>query len=441
MSRRQASSLDRRSVIQGPTDDPGSDVIVYTLMRALQPLPSLSTELLANIGVLALAALILAVGSVILTDGMLGAARGTLHLSLLIGADVGIFVAFSAYKLRGLILRPLEDAVATAESITSGDLTRRLAHGNTTEFRRLAVSFNEMTDRLIAEQQLVVRSEKLASVGRFAAGVAHEVGNPLAAINAYAHILRDLATNNPSAAQAVHEIRREVDRIDRIVRGLLDYSRPRKATPYAVDVNDVVTAVTELLKTQGVLKRVDVTLDFSPPTPRVFGNRHDLEQILVNLFLNAADAMGGVGRLVVHTELIRSEILQRGLPRRTDVELKPVLRGPNPRARVWLDRASRPADVVNIVIADSGPGVPPEFTERIFDPYFTTKEPGRGTGLGLAIVARIVDGLGGTIWVTPAREGGAAFHMLFPLVPGPGDGIGMPAITLGAPAISSATPR
>jgi signal transduction histidine kinase len=410
-------------------------------MRPLPPLPSLRTELLANIGVLALAALVLAVGSVILTDGMLGAARGTLHLSLLIAADVSIFVAFSAYKLRGLILQPLQAAVRTAEQIARGDLTRRLEHGNTEEMRRLAVSFNEMTDRLIAEQELVVRTEKLASVGRFAAGVAHEVGNPLAAINAYAHILRDHAGENASAMQAVQEIRREVDRIDRIVRGLLDYSRPRKATPYAVDANDVVIAVTELLKTQGVLKRIEVAYDFVAPPPRVFGNRHDLEQIFVNLFLNAADAMAGAGRLVVHTELIRSDVLERGLPRRTDVELKPVLRGPNPRARVWLDRANRPVDVVNIVIADSGPGVPPEFAEKIFDPYFTTKEPGRGTGLGLSIVARIVDGLGGTIWVTPAREGGAAFHLLFPLVPGSDAGIGMPAITIGSVGHGSLTPQ
>src|ERR687895_1708854 len=410
-------------------------------MRALQPLPSLRTELLANIGVLALAALVLAVGSVILTEGMLGAARGTLYLSLVVGGDVAIFVAFSAYKLRGLILRPLEEAVETAESISNGDLTRRIAHGNTEEFRRLAVSFNDMTDRLIAEQELLVRSEKLASVGRFAAGVAHEVGNPLAAINAYAHILRDHAASHPSAAQAVQEIRREVDRIDRIVRGLLDYSRPRKATPYAVDVNDVVTSVAELLKNQGVLKRIDVTCDFVPPVPRVFGNSHDLEQVLVNLLINAADAMSEGGRLVVHTELIRSEVLERGLPRRTDVEVKPVLRGPSPRARAWLARANRPAECVKIVVADSGPGVPPGLAERIFDPYFTTKEPNRGTGLGLAIVARIVDGLGGTIWVTPAREGGAAFHLLFPLVPGTGDGIGMPAVTLGAPAAASLTPR
>jgi signal transduction histidine kinase len=203
-----------------------------------------------------------------------------------------------------------------------------------------------------------------------------------------------------------------------------------------------VTGVVELLKTQGVLKRVEVKFDFTPPPPRVFGNRHDLEQIMVNLFLNAADAMDGAGRIVVHTELIQSDVLQRGLPRRTDVELQPVLRGPNPRARAWLDRASRPADVVNIVVADSGPGVPAELAERIFDPYFTTKEPGRGTGLGLAIVARIVDGLGGTVWVTPAREGGAAFHMLFPLVAGTEAGVGMPAVTLGAAAgVPTLTPR
>src|SRR5918999_5893460 len=106
-------------------------------MRPLTPLPSLRTELLANIGVLALAALVLAVGSVIVTDGMLGAARGTLHLSLLIAADVAVFVAFSAYKLRDLILRPLEDAVGTAEAIAAGDFSRRLAHGNTEEFRQI----------------------------------------------------------------------------------------------------------------------------------------------------------------------------------------------------------------------------------------------------------------------------------------------------------------
>jgi two-component system NtrC family sensor kinase len=410
-------------------------------MRAPRPLPSLRTELLTNIGVLALAALVLAVGSVILTNGMLGIPRGTLYLALLIAVDVAAFVAFSGYKLRDLILRPLEGAVTTAEAIAGGDLNRRLDHGTTQDFRRLAVSFNEMTDRLIAEQQLLVRSEKLASVGRFAAGVAHEVGNPLAAINAYAHILRDHAAGHPSASQAVQEITREVDRIDRIVRGLLDYSRPRKPTPYAVDVNDVVTSVVGLLKTQGVLKRVDVTFDFTPPPPRVFGNRHDLEQLMVNLFLNAADAMDGAGRVVVHTELIKSEVLERGLPRRTDVEVVPVLRGPNPRARVWLDRASRPADVVNIVVADSGPGVPPELVERVFDPYFTTKEPGRGTGLGLAIVARIVEGLGGTIWVTPAREGGAAFHMLFPLVAGTEGGVGMPAVIHGAPGVPTLTSR
>lgn len=405
-------------------------------------LPSLRTELLASIALLTFGGLVFAVGTVLIASAMILEAYSTLVITLLIVADVAVLVAFSSYQLRGLIIRPLDEAVATAEAIAAGDLERRVPSGNTQEFSRLAASFNHMTDRVIAEQELLVRAEKLASVGRFAAGVAHEVGNPLAAINAYAHILRDHASNHPAAAQAVQEIRREVDRIDRIVRGLLDYSRPRKATPYAVDANDVITSVVDLLKNQGVLKRVDVTYDFVPPNPRVFGNRHDLEQILVNLFLNAADAMGGAGRMVVYTELLKSDVLERGVPRRTDVEVKPVLRGPNPRARVWLDRVGRPAEVVKIVIADSGPGVPAELTERVFDPYFTTKDSGHGTGLGLAIVARIVHGLGGTIWVTPAREGGAAFHLLFPLVAGTDGGlVGMPAVTLGTVGIPTPTGR
>ena len=92
------------------------------------------------------------------------------------------------------------------------------------------------------------------------------------------------------------------------------------------------------------------------------------------------------------------------------------MHAPPGRVKAWAAR-HRNADVVKIVVADSGPGVAPENMERIFDPFFTTKEPGQGTGLGLAIVARIVDNLRGTVWVVPAREGGAAFHLLFPAAP------------------------
>src|ERR671938_611628 len=112
-------------------------------MRAPRPLPSLRTELLANIGLLSFAALVLAVGSVILTNGMLGIPGGTLYLALVIGVDVAAFVLLSAYKLRALVLRPLEDAVTTAEAIAAGDLNRRLDHGTTQDCRRLALSFNQ----------------------------------------------------------------------------------------------------------------------------------------------------------------------------------------------------------------------------------------------------------------------------------------------------------
>ena len=92
---------------------------------------------------------------------------------------------------------------------------------------------------------------------------------------------------------------------------------------------------------------------------------------------------------------------------------------PSPRVRRWLESSRRPEEVVKVVVADSGPGVPPEDSERIFDPFFTTREPGKGTGLGLAIVLRIVENFRGIVWVQSAREGGAAFHMLLPLAPPP----------------------
>lgn len=386
-------------------------------MRAAPSHFSLRTELLVSFALLTIAALVFAVASVLLLP-LLGDAHGLLYLSALIGADVCVLVAFGAYLVEREVMRPLREAASAAEAIAAGDLHRRVPAGRSVEIQNLAGSFNHMTDRLLQERAQLVRAEKLASVGRLAAGIAHEIGNPLGAITGYVHVLRSRVGQREELVDVVGGLERESLRIDRIVRGLLDYARARPAASTTVDLNDVARSAAELLAMQGALRRIDVRFELSPAAPAVAGDRHEFEQVFVNLLLNAADAMHGEGSLTIRTERLDRQALDRAAVRRSvDGSRDEVVEhAPEPRARIWLANHGE-GDVAKVVIADSGPGIAGELRERIFDPFFTTKDPGKGTGLGLAIVSRVVDNARGTVWVTTAREGGAAFHLLFPLAP------------------------
>jgi len=276
---------------------------------------------------------------------------------------------------------------------------------------------NRMTERLLEEQAHLVRAEKLASVGRLAAGIAHEIGNPLGALNGYSHILRGRVGGDALAVEAVNGFERETTRIDRIVRGLLDYARPKRPAPTPIDINESIRHVADLLNAQGVLRRVSLRLELANESPRVYGERHDFEQAMVNLLLNASHAVEGVGTVAVRTTCMSRKALEEGMTRASDRPGAAAPHEPSPRVRRWLESELRPEEVVKIVVADSGPGVPEQDRERIFDPFFTTREPGKGTGLGLSIVLRIVENFQGIVWAQASREGGAAFHVLFPLAP------------------------
>jgi hypothetical protein len=380
-----------------------------------RPLPSLRWELLGNLAVLATAALMLAVASLLVFTGIAETRHAAFWLTMLIVADVAIFVVFGGYLVRRLVIRPVDEIVAAAQAIADGDLGRRAPEMHSVELARLATSLNRMTTRLLEEQTLVVRTEKMASVGRLAAGIAHEIGNPLGAINGYTHILRRRLRAN-GLDDELDAIERETTRIDRIVRGLLDYARPRRTTPESIDIGECVDRVVTMLRDQGALKQVDVRTDIESGIPALSGDRHELEQAFVNLLLNAADAMKGSGTVTVGARSDSLVALREGTATRKDDPPSALAeRERNPRVRAWLHRVGEPVRILTVTVADSGPGVDPDDADRIFDPFFTTKPPGKGTGLGLAIVARIVDNLGGVVWVRPAREGGAAFVMMFPL--------------------------
>lgn len=385
--------------------------------RERQPV-SLRAEILVGLAVMATAALLLAMISAMVFDEFVARHDGAPYLAALVILDVVVFVIFGASRLRHLVIEPLDKVVATTEAIAGGDLTRRVPMGSSLELDRLAAGVNRMTSRLLEEQALSARLDKVASVGRLATNVAHEVGNPLAAINGYLHLLRTHTAATSEMRDMLGGIEHESARIDRIVRGMLDYARPRQKTVTSIDVNRSVSRVVQLLRDQGGLRDIHLRMHLDSTVPPLAGDPHDLDQVFVNLILNAVDVLNGKGDVAVVTQRAAFSSLSGGAARRaSDSSAVHNGRDPNPRVKAWLATVGELEEVLKIVVADSGPGVLLSESERIFDPFYTTKEPGKGTGLGLAIVSRIVESLGGAIWVRTAREGGAAFVMLFAIRP------------------------
>lgn len=396
---------------------------------------SLRAELLFNLTFLAAAALLLALWTATVLR-LVGGGR-TWTLVLLLAVDSAVFVLLGGYLIDRLVVRPLRMAVATAEGIAGGDYARRAPEGETREIAALYGALNRMTEQLLANQRLLsdnvrslddtnrlllatqrdlVQAEKMASIGRLAAGVAHEVGNPLGALLGYAAVLR----RRGGDPEIVDGLDREARRIDTIVRRLLDYSRPAPATREPVDVNASLRRVVDLLQAQGRLGGVDVELALEDGLLPVLADAHLLDQVFVNLLDNARAAMAGQGTLTLRT-MRDSYVPDRPVPvrRASDPDGVSYAHLRRPRYGTYRDAAAiEPgAPIVRVVIADTGPGIAAEHMEAIFDPFFTTRPPGEGTGLGLAIVASTMADFGGRIEVSSALGGGAVFTLCFPTLP------------------------
>jgi signal transduction histidine kinase len=368
-------------------------------------LPDLKRELLFGLALLAAAALSLAVVATLLAQ-LLRPRFAVAALILLIAADVAVLFAFGRHLIERLVLGPLGTLTDAADEVASGNLAHVAPLAETREFTHLASRFNHMTERLQDAQRQVVRAEKLASIGRLAAGVAHEIGNPLAAIGTYIQVVGKRGAD----ADLLNSITRETERIDQIVKGLVDYAGPRDTKVGRVDVAVVIRGVFDLLTHQGTLKGLTVETEVESEGLWVRGRAHSLEQVIVNLLLNAADAAPG-GKVSIGASRQEYHASMLGEPRRGDAA-PPEYRVSG--RRPWRPELAEGTRGITLWVADSGPGVPEDDRERIFDPFFTTKPPGRGTGLGLAIVIRTVDELGGVVWVDDAREGGAAFKVFLP---------------------------
>ena len=368
--------------------------------------PALRTVLLVQLAFLAATALILGVATSLLATTFAPERTVPLVLAVVAG-DVVIFIAFGHYLVTRFVLRPLRRLTGAADAVTAGDLDARAPQAETDDFSTLADRFNRMTDHLLDAQGRLVRAEKLASVGRLAAGIAHEIGNPLGGATTYVEVLRRRGGDR----EVTEALTRELDRIDRIVRSLLDYARPHDEALQPVSVAVVLTAAFELLQAQGTLRSVRALLDLPATLPPVLGRAHLLEQVVVNLLLNAVDAAAD-GDLVLGARAWAYQPTR--VVRRRDGDAADAVFPRAPGRRPSRSEIAAGAPGVLIFVADSGPGVRPGDRDQIFEPFFTTKDPGRGTGLGLAIVARSVFEMGGVVWLEQAREGGAAFKLFLP---------------------------
>lgn len=408
----------------------------------MRSLPTLRRELLAAFALVFTGAFLLATAGVFfLLPFFNNPIEATIYIGALLVLDVAIFALFGHVLITRRVLKPISQLVASAESIAGGELATALPSGETREMARLSESLNHMSSRLIADQErlaanirslddtnrllteardAMVHSEKLASVGRLGAGIAHEVGNPLSAIIGYLSLLRKNARGRD--VELIEAAENEAHRIDRIVRGLLDYSRPREARTQFLDVNQVIHETVELVATQGKFKRVHVDVAIADHLPAVSGDHYQLQQVLVNLLVNAADALEQTAD--PHVRIATVERQRRPAPvlqaRRKDDH--PGIDYTHRRRLHALPRSflaePGPADghVVEIIVSDNGPGIPAELIDQIFEPFVTTKEIGKGTGLGLAVCSRLVEGMGGVIRAE-SMEGGATFRIVLPVAP------------------------
>jgi two-component system NtrC family sensor kinase len=404
---------------------------------------TLRRELLISFAVLFVAAVAVAVVGVLLLLPllpMLSPGEAALFVGALVIADLGVLFWFGHLLLSARFVGPMEALTVDVRRIADGEYEHRAQGAESLELRGLEASVNAMADRLIHDQQVLARniesledtnaelvearaqilhSARLASVGTLGAGIAHEVGNPLGAILAYVDVARARAQKAGEDTELLTQIRAEALRIDRIVRGLLDYARPRTEETVAAPPRQVIEHVRELLEAQGKLDAVQLEVRYESDVPDVLMVVHRLEQVLVNLLLNALDAIADRpdGRIVVTLGSGAGEV--QGLPFRREGDPSGInymhrRRVSRDQGGVGVDPLFTAERVAVITVSDNGPGIPEEDRENVFDLFFTTKEPGKGTGLGLSICARLVEGMGGRITVDSGPAGGARFTIRLP---------------------------
>ena len=314
---------------------------------------------------------------------MLKASHIFIASSVAITAFLAIAILLILHKF---VKKPLDRIMDNMSRVEKGDLNVRIDYRGKDEIGRLIDSFNSMVVRLdeakIELEQLhfqqLERADRLASIGEMAAGIAHEIKNPLAGISAAITIIKDDIPVEDPRSMILSEVLQQVQRLDKTVNDLLFFGKPSLPELTCIDINKVVDSTFKFASQHRSVANIEKRINLAADLPTVYADGKQMQQVFLNLFLNAFQAMVGGGTLTITT------------------------------GRIMRDGR----EYVTIDVADTGPGIPPQILEKIFTPFFTTKA--QGTGLGLPICCKLVQLHKGDIRVTSDDRHGTVFTIELP---------------------------
>ena len=335
----------------------------------------------------------------------------TRHTATIGGLWLGFVLVLAGgagWLLQRKIYRPLRQLETGARRISQGDLEQHVPEAGSNEFARVGLAFNAMSDalrasradaallirtlesrveershQLLAARAEAARGEKLAAIGTLASGIAHELNNPLTGVLTFTTLLRKNAAEGSQEAEDLDLVIRETRRCAGIIKRLLDFAREKVPVTGHFDLNQVISDTVRFVERSASLERVEIGLQLDPALPEIFGDADLIKQVVLNMLVNAQQAIDGPGRVEVSTRLLPAT----------------------------GDRAAQ----VEFAVSDTGCGISAEDLTHIFDPFFTTKEVGKGTGLGLSVSYGIIHSHGGTIEVESAVGVGTTFRVHLPV--------------------------
>jgi two-component system NtrC family sensor kinase len=326
--------------------------------------------------------------------------RNELVLSFFAVAILGIILALlMVVFVTSRITRPLDSLVFATEKVAQGDLAYEVPVKSGDELGNVAASFNKMTKVLKSSneeitkrtrdleetnkelretQAQLIQTEKMSSLGRLAAGVAHEINNPLTGVMTFSHLLLKNAKDE-ATRKDLEIIVRETTRCKKIIKGVLDFARETPPQRKLCQVNDIIGRTLAILEPQSLFHNIQTERNLDDKLPQIWIDENQMEQVFMNIILNAAEAMKGEGRFSISSSLNKRE------------------------------------DFVEVRMEDTGMGISKEYLNKIFDPFFTTKDPQKGTGLGLSVSYGIVQKHKGDILVESEVGKGTIFIIKLPV--------------------------